>query len=418
MITFTRRLVRRSLGLIALGLVALAPQTALAQFGMNWRDITRPDFDTRQVDTIAEMLAFDDIQRDMAAELLAAYQADIGRLAEDVSAIMEGARQEFRETRDPSVWQDVMGVVGDLGDKKDGMTQEFMENMQLILTGEQVEQWGRVERYHRRSTSFGEDGLLSGENVDVIMAVESLELSEEQMAVVRPVLDQYELEIDRALIERNRVYEESMEGAMQLWQNQDFEEMEERYEKARDVAKRVRDINRRFARQVEQTLEGESAARMSRTFKEQSFPRVYRRGEVGEMVDTVLEFEDLSVDQLEQVETIRAEYIRRVEGMNDNIAKAIEESELERGVMSLMGRGRGNESDEIRDARTVRREFDDSTMERIRALLTPEQAERLPEEQETNWRDRLNQRRGGERGNRPRRGGEGAGRDRGTGRQV
>lgn len=401
MISTTRGVLRRALGIIVFAVVALAPQSALAQFGMNWRDVTRPDFDTRQMDTVAEMLVFDEVQRDLAAELLADYQARVAALAEDVNAIMNGAREEFRETRDPSVWQDVMGVVGELGDKKDGITDEFMENVQLILTSDQLQSWDRVERYHRRSMSFGNDGLLSGESVDVVLAVESLELPEDQMATIRPVLEQYELEIDRALIERDRVYEESMEGAMQLWQNQDFEEMEERYEKARDVAKRVRDLNRRYARQIEQTLEGEASERMSRTFKEQSFPRVYRRGQVDEVFDTVMQFADITVEQMEQIEDLRAEYERRAEAMNDKIAEAIEEGEMDRGVMSLMGRGRGNESEEIRESRREKREFDDATIQRVRSLLNTEQADRLPEEETTNWRDRLDQR----RGNRPRRGG-------------
>lgn len=386
---------------LALGLV-FATSSAFAQFGTNFRNMGQPDVDSTQVDTIGEMLGFSEDQTDFAAELLQGYMAEVTTLGDDVRAIMDGARQEFRETRDPSVWQDLMSAMEPIQERKDEMTERFLEDLRLILEPEQDERWPEVERYHRRYASFSQNGLLSGETVDVIEAVRDLELPEGQMATITPILDQYALELDRALIQRDKVYKESMEGAMDLWRNQEFDEMEKRYDRARDEATKVRDINRRFARQVQIALDDQQAREWEREFKERSFPRVYRPTPTSAALTAAIAFDDLTPEQLDQVEAMRTDYSKRAGIMNDEIAQAIEEGEMNRGVQAMFGRGRGGESEEIRDAREKRRELDEEFMSKLRATLTDEQAAKLPEREDNrDWRERLpNRDRGGRSGGR------------------
>ncbi|GAB4543762.1 MAG: hypothetical protein Tsb0013_00200 [Phycisphaerales bacterium] len=397
-----RRWIRSSLfGVVALSLTAVP---ALAQFGGGgFRQISEPDVDTLQIEIIGEMLAFSDEQNDLAIELLQGYLSEVSDMAEQVRAITDGARQEFRETRDPSVWQDVMAAMGPLNDQKDQITERFMEDLQLILNEDQFKRWDEVERFHRRYTSFSDDGLLSGETVDVIQAVNDMDLPEEDMAALKPILDQYALELDRALIERNKAYEEGMSRGMELWRSGDMEQIQKLFDDARDKAERVRDINRRYAKQVEQTLDPAFAGEWVREFKEQSFPRVYRPSPTERAIDTAMEFEDLTADQREQIMTLRREYASRVESMNDEIAKAIEDGEMSRGIEMFFGRGRrgGGDQDELREVRNAKQEYDTTVMTKLRSMLTNEQLVRLPEREDNrDWRDRLPNRRGG--GDRPR----------------
>lgn len=410
---FRNRLVQTIACLMAL---LMGAQSADAQFGRNGlRDLTNPDFDSEQVQVIGDMLGFDEMQMEFASELLVTYTAEIAEMGERVRAITDGARQEARETGDWTVWTDVMNAMGDFNDEKDQIAKRFMDDLRLILEPEQDERWDEVGRYHRRHKGFSQDGLLSGESVDVIAAVNEMELPEETMATVKPILDQYALEIDRALETRNEVYEESMSGAMELFRNQDFDEMERRFERASDEAKRVRDMNRRYARQVQNVLDEKTADRWERAFKEASFPRVYRPSATASAINTTMEFTDLSPEQFDQIEAINSEYRARVDSMKDGIAEAIAEGEENRSVTAMFGRGgRNNESSEIRDARGELRDYDQEVMSRLRALLTDEQAERLPErEDNSDWRERLPNRQGGGRDGGGRNGG---GRDGGGGR--
>jgi hypothetical protein len=385
----------RTLGLwmaraLALALMVVSAPALHAQFGGGMRDVADPEVDSQQLDTIAEMLDFSNQQRELASQLLQGYLAEMTRLGENVRAMMDGARAEFRETRDPRVWQDLMEAMGPFEEEKRTITQRFMEDLRLILEPEQDDKWDDVERFHRRYTSFSDDALLSGENVDLIAAVGDMDLPADQMAAVEPILEQYALEIDRALRERNKVYEESMEGAMQLWRDQDFEEMQKRFDNSRDAAETVRDVNRRFAREVETTLEREFASEWSREFKARSFPRVYRATPTVEAFETALAFDDLTPEQREEISAMRDAYRARVGSVNDEIAGAIEESEMSRSIMSFFGRGRNNDSNEVREARDEKRELERQTQDRLRALLTEDQRDRLPDrESNRDWRDRL-----------------------------
>ncbi len=393
--------------------LAMTTSSAFAQFGGGggFRDVANPEIDSEQIEQIGDMVAFTDDQYEFANELLQSYLAEIKVLGEKVRAITDGARQEFRETRDQSVWQDVMGAMAPLGEEKDKIGERFMEDLRLILDADQDEQWEEVERFHRRYTSFSDDGLLSGETVDVIAAVRDMELPEETMEGLKPILEQYSIEVDRALLARNKTYESAMSKGIEMFRSGDMDKMQDLYEDARDEATRVRDINRRYAKQVETVLEASYAAEFNREFKERSFPRVYRPSITGRAITASMEFEDLSPEQLDQIEMIRDDYRTRENAFNDKIAKTIEDGEMSRGVESMFGRGRGRggESQEIRDVRAEKRDLDEATMARLRALLTDEQAARLPErEDNSDWRERLpnrggdGNRRGGDRGNRPR----------------
>ena len=394
-----RRSMAALLGFVAI--VALSP-AAQAQFGgRGFRDIAQPDVDRMQIDIIAEMLSFSEDQVELAYELHTGYLAEMTELEEVVRGIMDGVRQEFRETRDPSVWQEMMGAMEPLREDKDQYTESFMEDLQLILNEDQFAEWDEVERFHRRYTSFSDDGMLSGETVDVIMAVRDMDLPEEDMAALKPILNQYSIELDRALKSRNEAYEEGMSQGMALWRSNDMEKMQELWEDAKGHAERVRDLNRRFAKQVEAALDPAFAGEWQREFKEQSFPRVYRPTFTARSLTAAEKITTLSPEQTEQIEAIVGEYHNRIDSMNDEIAKLVEKSEMERDISSMMGRrGRGGaEQDEARNARGEKSDYEAAVLERVRNLLTEEQRQMLPEREDNrDWRERLpNRDRGGNR---------------------
>ena len=384
-------LARRAAVAAAVGLAVLVwgvPQ-AQAQFGRGWGDAARPQVTSKHIDRIAEMLSFSESQRDFASDLLQAYIADVDAIREELELIMDGAREEWRETRDPQVWRDLGEAMEPFRAKGDELKDRLMEDLQLILDAEQADEWERVERYHRRATSLSDDGLLSGESVDIIAAVDRMELTEEQLEVIQPLLRRYELDADRAIRERDKVYEEGMEGAMELWQNQDFDEMQKRFDKAREVAQKLRDLNRRYARQIETALAGGVGERFGEVFKEESFPRVYGENRAGEAMEKVLSLDTLTPEQAEQVMAIQDDFNRELATINERLASAIEEGEMNRQVTSFFGRARSGESEDIRRARDRRRELMTQTIDRVREVLTEEQAEVLPSQRRIDWRDRV-----------------------------
>lgn len=377
---------------VFLGLLALC-SPAMAQFrGGPGGRISQPDVTTEELSRIGEMLSFTDDQTAAVKELHSAYLAEVKALADEVQKVSEAARNEFRESRDPTVWRDLGKVMQKYEDKKESLTDGFMSDLRLVLTPEQDSQWPNVERFHRRYSTMGENGLVSGENVDLVEAVRTLDLSPDTEQKVDPLLKQYAVEVDRALIERNKDYEEGLSQGRTLFFERNFDEMEKIFEKSRDAAVKVRDVNQRYARQVINLLDTQQAAKLQKEIDKRSFPQVYRETYTEKAFDATSGFQGLSADQKKQISDLRSSFERDLATANKKLADAIAESEMNRTVRSLFGwgrrRGGNDEPDAVRAARQAKQDLDRRMLDQLRSALGPDLAAKLPErEGVSNWRE-------------------------------
>lgn len=393
---------------VVLAVSMLATNAHAQMFRAGMRGAMEADFTSKGLEEAAEILRLDDDQKMIAEELLKGYLVEWEELRGRMNQVMEGARQEFRETQDPSVWQDIQEVMTKFDDEKKAMTDRFVGDLKLTLTEEQLDRWPTLERQRRRAATMQNNPMsLSGEGVDVIALVKEMEFTPETMEGVAPILERYEVELDRALIERNEIQEKGMGRAMELWQNQDFDTMEKIFNEARDAGVKVRDANRRAAKQITSVLPEEQAALFEQKFKEASFPQVYRRSFAVRAFETANDMADLTTEQREQIGQMRSQLDRELATLNDKMAASIEKDEMERSIQGMMGMGRrGPGGDNA--ARQERRDYETKMVERLKSVLTPEQQALLPEpEQQRDWRrnfggdgedggDRPRRRRGGE----------------------
>jgi hypothetical protein len=225
--------------------------------------------------------------------------------------------------------------------------------------------------------------------------VRTLDLPAESAQKVDPLLSQYAVEVDRALIERNKAYEEGLSRGRALFFERNFDEMEKLFEKSRDAAVKVRDVNQRYARQILNTLDTEQAAKLQREIDKRSFPQVYRETYAQKAFDAAAGIEGLSAAQKTQVADLKSAFERDLDAANRKLADAIAESEMNRTVRSMFGRGprgrgRGgdDESDSVRAAREAKQDLSSRMLDRLRDTLGPDLASKLPEREGVeNWRD-------------------------------
>ncbi len=363
---------------------------ALAQFrggpGM-FRQMMEPSVNTAQLDRYATMLELTPEQRETVDEMLSGFQLEHQAIAAEIRETMEGARDEMRRNGDPSVWRDVSQVMDKYRQRIRVIESAFFEDVQLLLTENQAAKWPAVERLRRRETTIDQGGIVSGETVDLVRLVEEAKLPAEAAEQVAPVLEQYEVDMDKALASRNEVYERSMRQGMEMWFGGDQAGVQKLFESARAEAVKVRDVNRRYARQIEGLMPDEQRQAFNAAFREKSFPRVYGDAIVPRAVKITQELSDLTAEQREQVAAIAESYTRESASINERWAKAIEDNEMNRTAASMFGMG--PRDDGAREMREARRTLDQTTMQKIRAVLTEEQRTRLPEpEERPDWRRR------------------------------
>lgn len=333
----------------------------------------------------------------------AAHQEKAGKMRE----MMESAREQFRENRDPSVFQEMGTKMTEYRQQADAAEKAFMDDVKSLLTDEQSAKWPVLERTRRRENTLTR-GFVSGERADVIRLVDGLKLSEEQRASLAPVLESYELDLDRELVKRNELQEQAMGqagGMMQAFrQGGDMAAAEKMITEGREASVRVRDVNRRYAKQVEAMLPEDKASEFNLAFKRESFPQIYRQRYAQQVLTAATTMESLTAEQQEGLAAIKDTYTRESGTLALKAEAAIEQQEQNFSIQGMMQRG-FQEDPAIVEARNARNKLEEDTIAKVRALLTPEQIAKLPERRAEGGR-------GGEGGNadRPRgnrRGGEG-----------
>ncbi|HYE61189.1 MAG TPA: hypothetical protein VD997_04265 [Phycisphaerales bacterium] len=288
------------------------------------------------------------------------------RDSEDREGLMEKMQKSMREVRETRRKQD----------------ESFANDVKAVLTPEQAEKWPAVERMQRREASMRR-GFISGERVDLFALVNDNSLSAEAQKSAAPILSEYEVELDRELIKRNQWQEKQFSKMNELRREGDFEAIQKLVEEGRELDVKVRDVNRKYAKQIEGALPEGEKERFQTAFKRASFPDVYLQTQSDEAIEVALKLKDLTPEQREQVQALQASHVKALNPLNEKLAAAVEEAEMNFNV-GQMGRG-GFGRDEDSPAGKLRREkrdLDRTTMESLRKVLTAEQAEKLPRREE------------------------------------
>ncbi|MFI4853977.1 MAG: hypothetical protein ACIAQF_03230 [Phycisphaerales bacterium JB065] len=346
-------------------------------------DFLEPGFTTKDLEHAAELFGFDAVQGEIATEMVNEYLTRMAIGVEQMSTVLNAAEEEFQETRDIAIWNDFKDRTEEFEKRKEAITDQLMADLRLLLRPEQEVYWSRFERDLRRRRTISEGGLVSGETVDLVKMLDDLEVRGEARQAIASLEDQYVTELDRALVKRNEVYDDTTDKAFERFTTEGFGDMDSVMEYFRELledamvqAIRVRDINLKYAATIGRSLPPEIGKEFRDAFNELCYPRVYRASTTDRAFETILSFEDLTDEQRAQVLEAQSRYVQSRERLDANWARAIAEQEEERDVLRVMGIEPSTEA--TRETRTARRELDRTAYEQVLQVLTEEQARRLP----------------------------------------
>jgi len=382
-------------------LVAAPVATGQVMISMNrggpLADGLGPPVNERELKRYCEILGLTEDQLQTVRELFDMMSAEFKAAAEERQNRMEDVRAEFEESQDMKVFGESMPAIMERFEaRRDEIEKAFFGDLRLLLTPEQDARWEKMERTRRRERTIGY-GTLSGESVDLVAIMERMpSLQGESGAAISALLEQYEQDLDRVLAERNKLMEEEMAefagsppGPGRL---PDPAKLQESAAKVREASEKVRDVNRRYARQIVSLLPGgetgAAAAEFNRAVREASFPTVYRPSYTSRVLESLAGMEGLSAEQREAIASIEEAYRRELEAANERLAQAVEESETDGSRQRIsLGGGRvislgEEEAGPVSEARSAKRELDNSTLDKVLALLSEEQKAKLPPRRE------------------------------------
>jgi hypothetical protein len=361
--------------------------------GMNPRAWSSTEFSITQahVETFAKILALTPEQLE-AAKALRQGQVDLLQpKIEEMTKAREDARETFRETRDPSVWQALGERQLEVVSAREKGEKVFMDDFKSLLTTEQQAKMPRAERYLRRETTLSTQMMpfgVPGDKVDLSRLVRALGptvLDDATNAKIDPVLDRYETEFDTALVKRNAIMDEGMNNFQKImadFQAGNTKDIEKAMGDMKDLMTRMRDINRRYLKEIVVALPPESGASLEKNFRQAAYPEVYGRAQWSERAFVAaLALPDLTESQRTSIQQLQASVQRDSAALNEKLEKAVDEqSAASFDFGRLMGGGvnpfMGNEA--MNTLRTQRRDLEDKADKQLTAIVGEELRKSLP----------------------------------------
>lgn len=343
-------------------------------------DALGPSFNAREFTRISKVLKLDKDQEEAAKMLYDSFEEQLRAKAEPTRTKMERARDDFRENQDPSVWQDVRKEMEKFRPQRDEMEKNFLNDFKAMLRENQAQQWPHFERSMRREQFIGR-GMMSGERLDLFKITDKADLSEDTKGSIAPILDLYEQDLDRELAARAAFQKDNMSKFGELMFSGDTKAMQDLFEKGKDLSIRVRDVNRRYARQIQDLVPEDKKAIIADEVKKESYPRVFQQTRATRILDAAVAMKDVTDEQKATLTTLRDSYNRDLDALHAEMITATDKLESTITAESMMSMFRnGGDDGPMGDLNRKRAQLNRKTEDAARKVLTPEQAAKLPKE--------------------------------------
>jgi hypothetical protein len=322
---------------------------------------------------------------------------------------MQKASEKFAATMQTSgIDAEVKAAMGQLLEKMEAwqtrkaqLRVNFTDSLKAVLDDDQLSQWDAFERFLNREKSLPR-GRISGENVNLFLVVDDTRLPPEEFAKVEPLFNDYESRLDAALKARNSYIEESMPRLFRAMQDSDVDGATRIFKRQAELRSAVRDVNEEYRTAMVGALgESEWARTLDKAVLTSGWDRIYRQTTTDRMFDAAMKLEGLDPAVLQAVTELYGQYRQEIAPINDRLrtlARTEEPEQIVRdgerfvsmisqgvsGMMSGMGRGFGGGGPGGEAESPSRKAMDDRGavgeryQERLKALLTPEQFEKLP----------------------------------------
>jgi len=379
---------------LSAGWVSAAQQIMIQEARIGGDNSFEPAVSAPQMRRLAEVLELNDTQSSLAEEFLREYHRVFREGADAVRERMNEIQEEARATGDFRVFGEKIGPLLETWERdRAQLENEMIDNVRSLLSEEQLERWPLFEREKRRMELLP-NSRLGGEDVDVILLTREVSAGDNLAPEIVERLEQYAAELDAALQARQRTIE-SLEEDWREALGGERERLEDIWNEATRKREAVRDINERYARQISEMLkenadDGDTRGdHLWRLYIERAYPIAFEETRADRMIDGALELESISEDERAMIEGVRSEFEQRLEPLAHRLIMELvkEEKELPPFVQNMRmegggGPGRaigftmtmgGDEEERYGGLLRERWEASEAAVERLKAVLTPEQ---------------------------------------------
>lgn len=371
--------------------VASVPAEAQVRVAVGDQVGERGLFTTKGFEAYCRILGLDETQKAAARELMDGTAAANRTASDEMRVAMKAFSEKMQEAQKGGGLQSIQKILGEEMPKITGayiekraeLERQFFEDLKGMLTAQQAEKMPEVERFRRRETQ-----LRSGMEtfVDVLDVLDSLKISRESPSELADATRAYEMDVDRLLMERQRLAKESQDALQKTAGSFDFAAMEKAQEPLKENGKAIRELGKSSSMKIAGLLPEDQKVAFELEMKRRQFPRVYREPHVAKALEAALALSDLDEEQRRSLKALKEQYQREAAPLNRAWEKALE-ANAGGPMRVVMRQGGGIEGAELMDdpekgiteAKQARTDLDSAIESKLKGLLREEQRAKLPE---------------------------------------
>jgi len=375
--------------------VALVAAVARAQFDTL---VVPPDpaVDKRSIEYLVTEVGLSAEQADSARDLHAAYTAQRADAARRIDEFQRAFRKSYGYDYDPKSddWQRALRVHDEYGEHLQRLDARLMDDLRAVLTEGQQAEWSAYERYLRRSRA-NESSLMIGADLSGLarsaMSGQVVPLprpSNNDKAMPRElldVLDEYELEYDRVLsaieskersFKRTQVARTRSEKQPEEWS---VAALGDSAKPLLSALCRAKELNLRYIERIADALPSNARERFEDWYYSGMDLQTPKWEEIRDALQSAKLAQDLSNEQAESIRAIEADARSRMRLKTEQvIGRMLDAIDRDEDLTQLIGEDPWQSplmQEFDRDGKAIL----DSSIDRLRAVLTPEQLESMPE---------------------------------------
>jgi hypothetical protein len=350
-----------------------------------FNEIFSTDFMPKDMSLFVDFLELEDWQKPVLEALLSDYQAEYRAGEQGLRDKLTAMKDQIAGAGENGALTVLMKPIEDWKAEKEAMKQRFLDDVKGQLSDAQLERWPRLERALRREKQLPQ-GRLSGEKTDLIIVIRQIDVPLDNRMEAKDAIAAYETALDLALMERIKQQEASQPRIRKALTDNDpasgLVELE------RIVATRVavRNVTDAHIDALATAFGAEWGPKFRERAMRDAYPLACRTPPLDPFFENVLAIEDLSAEQLAQINDIRSRFNDSMNALQVQFVAKVRQIEPERETerVRLAADAARNvqtskgEQEPYKDLIAERDRLIEDARNRVIALLNEEQKAKIP----------------------------------------
>jgi hypothetical protein len=331
-----------------------------------------------------QMLKLDEAQRIIINTLYDDYYASFEDGVARMKQRFEDMRGDLQAGDKNRILRLVFTPFRDWGAEKNLLGQQFLGNVEVVLTEDQLVQWPSVQRRLYRERHLHR-GRLSGESTNLLDAVRDLNLDARLTAQLQPVLEAYEIALDQALRMRDEPLVGKDNPVLLALEEEDYQKRLNALHQQIQRQVQVRNVNDQYIEQIATAMPEDVAVRFRAAALDRAYPRIYRETPVQRIFKAARDLDDLTPEIMIAIIQLEAGYLSELSSINHHLLAALRSYEPQEAQDRAQdfARRMANQpvepkADPTRELFAAREELNRKYVRLLKDLLTEDQFAKLP----------------------------------------